>query len=98
MKAVSSGDVDVADERADNERLPRGMIGVRRTLGDVGLQVFGENALLTARMTEQADDLPRGRTILTTSFVWQMWAHRTGRWELDNVRIVGAEALARMGR
>lgn len=98
MQSLASPDFAVVDERADNERLPRGVTGVRRALDEVGLQVFGENALFTARVTERGDDVLRGRTTVTMSFVSQIWARRAGRWELDNIRIVGASALSRMLR
>jgi hypothetical protein len=98
MAAVATADMSVSDERTDNERLPRGLAGVRRTLDDVNMQVFGDNALLTARMTERFDDVVGARMLMASSFVSQMWARRAGRWQLDNVRIVGAATLSRIVR
>lgn len=95
MAAVATADMSISDERTDNERLPRGLAGVRRTLDDVNIQVFGDNALVTARMTERFEDVLAARMLMASSFVSQMWARRADRWQLDNVRIVGAATLNR---
>lgn len=93
MTALSSLQVTVSDERADTDRLPGGLSGVRRTLDDANLQVFGSAAVLTARVTERAEDLAAGRTAQSVSFISQMWTHGAGGWQLNDVRVASKGAV-----
>jgi hypothetical protein len=93
MAAVSSSPVNVSDDRPDKEKLPRGLAGVRRSLEDVNVQVFGPEAMLTAKMTERMDDA--GRMASSVAFVSHMWTQRNGVWQLHDVRIVSAATLSR---
>ena len=95
MVAISGAAVNVADDRTEAERLPRGLAGVRRSLDDVNLQVFGSEAMLTAKMTERMEDVSAGKMSQATSFVSHMWSQRNGTWQLHDVRIVSASALTR---
>ena len=98
MIAVSGAQVTVADERGTSERLPNGLTGVRRSLDDVNLQVFGTDAILTARMTERMEDAGAGKMAQSVSYVSHMWTQRNGSWQLHDVRIVSASALSRVVR
>lgn len=95
MNAVSGVQANVVDDRPERERLPRGSIAVQRSLDDVRLNVFGTDAILTARMTERTEDAAAGRSAQVVSFVSHMWTQRNGVWQLHDVRIVSASALNR---
>jgi hypothetical protein len=93
MAAISGAQVSVTDDRAEKERLPAGLAGVRRSLDESRMQVFGPEAMLTAKMTERVDDATAGR--MAVSFVSLMWSQRNGVWQLHDVRIVSASSLNR---
>ena len=86
-------EANVSDDRADKERLPRGLTGVRRSLDDVKLQMAGSEAMLTARMTERME--ASGQMAQAVSFISHMWTQRNGSWHLHDVRIVSASSLSR---
>jgi hypothetical protein len=98
MAALSSPDVAVTDARAQSERLPEGLTAVQRTVTTPRVQVFGEAAVLTARVTERAEDPAAGRPAESVSFISQTWTLRQGAWQLNEVRIVSAGALDRAFR
>lgn len=98
MAAFSDAQVSVFDERTENERLPQGLAGARRSLEDVNVQVFGESAILTARMTERWENIAVARMATADSFVSQIWTRRAGTWRLSDVRIVSASTLNRTFR
>jgi len=85
----------VSDNRAEKERMPRGLTGVRRSLDEVNFQVAGTEVLFTARMTERMDNPAAGQMAQAVSFVSQMWTQRNGSWQLLDVRIMSASAIAR---
>ena len=91
MKALSTPAVTLSDERKPEERLPAGLSGVRRTLSDATVQVFGSDAILTAKITERSD--VSGRE--SASFISQMWTRRGGVWQVTDVRVVSAASVAR---
>ena len=93
MAAISPA-VDVSDNRAEKERLPRGLTGVRRSLDDVNVQVFGSEAMLTAKMTERMEDAAAGKGAQAVSFISHMWTQRNGVWQLHDVTIVSATLAA----
>src|SRR5688572_15064851 len=93
--ASISPQATVSDNRAEKERLPRGLTGVRRSLDDVNFQVAGSEVLFTARMTERMDNAAAGQMAQAVSFVSQMWTQRNGTWQLLDVRIMSASAIAR---
>jgi hypothetical protein len=93
--AAISAKVSVDDDREDKERLPKGLSGVQRSLDDVKFQTFGQQAMLTAKMTERMDDAAAGQMAEAVSFVSQIWLQRNGTWQLETVRIVSAAGLAR---
>ena len=86
---------NVSDDRASKERLPAGLNGVRRSLEDVSVRVFGSSAMLTARMTERMDNGAAGQMAQAVSFISHMWTQKNGTWQLEEVRIVSASALSR---
>jgi hypothetical protein len=98
MAALSSPDVAVTDARAQSERLPGGLTAVQRTVTTPRVQVFGGAAVLTATVTERADDPAAGRPAESVSFISQTWTFRQGAWQLNEVRIVSASALDRAFR
>ena len=84
---------NVADDRSDKERLPRGMTGIKRSIEDVNLQVVPSGAMLTARMTERMETA--GQMASAVSYISHMWEQqRNGSWQLIDVRIVSASSLS----
>ena len=98
MAAFSDAQLSVSDERTEKERLPQGLAGVRRSLEDVNLQVFGESAIFTAKLTERWENIGVARMATADSFVSQIWTRRAGTWRLADVRIVSASTLNRTFR
>ena len=94
MTAISDK-VNVSDDRADKERLPRGLSGVQRSLEDVTFRVLGSQAMLTARMTERMDNPGGGQMAQAVSYVSHIWTQRGGAWQLYDVRIISASALSK---
>jgi hypothetical protein len=92
MAAYSDSSVSVTDERPQAERAPS-TAGIRRELSDVNIQLFGDSAIFTARITEQA----AGRTP-SEAYVSQIWNRRDGVWRLSDVRIVSRTTLDRVRR
>jgi hypothetical protein len=94
--ASISPQVDVADDRTERERLPRGLPSVRRSLEDVNFRlVSNDTAMLTARMTERMEDAAAGKMAATVSFISHIYTQRNGSWQLFNVRIVSASTLSK---
>ena len=91
MAALATPQLSVLDERPPAERLPPGTIGVRRSLEDVNVRMFGNYAMFAAKMTERAD----GGVPASVAFVSQMWTRRDGAWRLTDVRIASASAVNR---
>ncbi len=90
MATTGSENITVSDERSVAERFPAWQGNVRRDLDQVELELVGDNAILTARMTEQADGGRGGEHI---SRVSQRWQRQNGRWRLADVRIIGEARL-----
>jgi hypothetical protein len=89
MGAIATDNVTVSDERSVTERFPAWQGGVQRDLDEVALELTGDVAVFTARMTEHAD-AAGGQHI---SRVSQFWQRRSGRWYVTNVRIIGEARL-----
>jgi hypothetical protein len=90
MGVFATRDMKVDDERTWNERLPNGL-AARRSLEGVNFQFVGDNAILTARMTEQAS--VRGEPLQYVSYISQMWSREGGLWRLMDVRILSENKL-----
>jgi ketosteroid isomerase-like protein len=88
MSAMATDNVTVSDERSVTERFPAWQGGVQRNLDEVALELTGDVAVFTARMTEHAD--AGGQHI---SRVSQFWQRRGARWYVTNVRIIGEARL-----
>lgn len=83
--------VRLSDQRTADQRLPAGLANVRRTLESTTFQFAGEAAVVTARMTEQADVTAEPRKYV--SWVSQIWRRESGEWHLFDVRLVANAAL-----
>jgi len=90
MASTGAENITVSDERSVSERFPAWQTNVRRDLDQVELELTGDTALLTARMTEHADGGGGGEHV---SRVSQIWMRRNGRWRLADVRIIGEARL-----
>ena len=95
LAVLSAPTIAINDDRTPGERLPPGLRRVTRTLGEPSVQVFGSEALLTAKMIERA---PGDTRPPVESFISQMWSRRAGVWRLTEARIVSAGALQRAFR
>ena len=96
--AMSSSGIEnmtISDERSVTERFPAWQVGVRRDLDQLELELSGDTALLTARMTERNGD---GAAAQHVSRVSQIWVRRSGRWRLADVRIIGEARLNQIVR
>jgi ketosteroid isomerase-like protein len=87
MAVTGTDNITVSDERSVTERFPAWQSNIRRDLDQVELELTGDTALLTARMTEHAE---AGEHV---SRVSQIWLRRNGRWRLADVRIIGEARL-----
>jgi hypothetical protein len=87
MAVTGTDNITVSDERSVTERFPAWQSNIRRDLDQVELELTGDTALLTARMTEHAES---GEHV---SRVSQIWLRRNGRWRLADVRIIGEARL-----
>lgn len=90
MATTGTENITISDERSVTERFPAWQSNVRRDLDQVELELTGDTALLTARMTEQAEGGQGGEHV---SRVSQIWLRRNGRWRLADVRIIGEGRL-----
>jgi len=89
MGTMAADNVTVSDERSVTERFPAWQSGVQRNLDEVALELTGDVAVFTARMTEHAD-AGAGQHV---SRVSQFWQRRGTRWYVTNVRIIGEARL-----
>jgi hypothetical protein len=89
MNAMATENVTVSDERSVTERFPAWQGGVQRSMDEVALELTGDVAVFTARMTEHAD-AGAGQHV---SRVSQFWQRRGTRWYVTNVRIIGEARL-----
>ena len=97
MAAAGIENVTISDERSLTERFPAWQTGIRRDLDQVELELTGDTALLTARMTERNGDT--GATSAQhVSRVSQIWVRRNGRWRVADVRIMGEGRLNQIVR
>ena len=96
--ASISAQVNVADDRSDRERLPRGLTGVQRSLDDVNFSVVTTEAMLTARMTERMENSAAGQMATAVTFIHLMWSQRNGSWQLHSVRMISMSSLSKSVR
>jgi hypothetical protein len=97
MSSSGTENMGISDERSITERFPAWQAGVRRDLDQVELELSGDTALLTARMTERSGDTSASGQ-QHVSRVSQIWVRRAGRWRLADVRIIGEARLNQIVR
>lgn len=83
---------NVTDDRGQGERPQSGMPVMQRVFDEVRVQLVGDNALYTARMTERVQTVNASSQYV--SLVSQVWMRRAGTWRLMDVRLVSAGRLA----
>jgi hypothetical protein len=93
ISVLSVSEVAIEDGRGPDERLPSGLDRIVRMLDEPNVQVFGSEALLTAKMIERpTGGGSRGEVV---SFISQMWTRREGGWRLTQARLASAAGLQR---
>jgi len=91
IDALGSPTLVINDERRPNQRFPFGL-EVTRAFENEELQLSGDNATFTARMTERAT------TGAFVSRISQTWVRRMGEWHLQEARLVPESATPAPGR
>jgi hypothetical protein len=91
MASLSTGDLQLADERRADERFPATM-DVSRTLDKVSVQIAADTAVLTAVMTE------RGAGAQRVSPISVVWVLSGGQWRARQVRLVSEARLNQIFR
>ena len=89
--AAIAPQANVSDGRNEKERMPRGLVGVKRSLEDVKMVIVGPAATLTARVTERMEDA--GQMASRVSLISNIWEQRNGTWHLIDVRIVSPSGI-----
>lgn len=92
MLSLSTGDLQLADERRADERFPATM-DVSRTLDKVSVQIAADTAVLTAVMTERGDT--GTQRVSPISLVWVLSG---GQWRARQVRLVSEARLNQIFR
>lgn len=96
MGIAAAENINITDERSVAERFPATQTSVRRDLDQVELELTGDTALLTARMTERGDGAAAATPYV--SRISQIWVRRGGQWRLADVRIIGEARLSQIVR
>jgi hypothetical protein len=96
MSVAAAENINITDERSVAERFPAAVNSVRRDLDQVELELTGDTALLTARMTERGDASAAAAPYI--SRISQIWVRRSGQWRLADVRIIGEARLSQIVR
>ncbi len=91
MAAVDAPSLSISDERRPEQRFPFGL-EVSRAFEDEQLQLAGDSATFSARMTERA------ATGALVSHVSQTWVRRLGEWKLQQARIAFESQLPATAR
>ncbi|MGH9349435.1 MAG: RodZ domain-containing protein [Vicinamibacterales bacterium] len=84
MAEVTTEDFSLTDQRG--QRLPTTMPDVDRSMQQVRIEVAGDGAVLSARLTERA--VIDGQVRQYVSLVSGVWIRRDGRWRLMGMRFV----------
>ena len=91
--AAIAPQANVSDSRNEKERMPRGLVGVKRSLEDVKIVPAGPAATLTARVTERMEGA--GEMASRVSLISNIWEQqRDGSWQLIDVRIVSPSGIS----
>lgn len=86
MRSIATSDFAMVDERGDGQRLPATMRGVDRGLQEVRIEVAGDAAVISARLTERAN--VDGQVREYVSLVSGVWVRADGSWRLMGVRFM----------
>jgi hypothetical protein len=86
MRSVATPDFAMVDERADGQRLPATTRAVERGLQQVRIEVAGDAAVISARLTERAN--VNGQMREYVSLVSGVWVRADGSWRLMGVRFI----------
>lgn len=92
MAALSTENLQLADERRADERFPSGA-DVNRSLDRVSVQIAADTAVLTAVMTERGDAGAQ-----RVSPISQVWILSGGQWRVKQVRLVSEARLNQIFR
>jgi hypothetical protein len=92
MAALSTENLQLADERRAEERFPAGA-DVNRSLDRVSVQIAADTAVLTAVMTERGDAGAQ-----RVSPISQVWILSGGQWRVKQVRLVSEARLNQIFR
>jgi hypothetical protein len=92
MAALSTENLQLADERRSEERFPAG-VEVNRSLDRVSVQIAADTAVLTAVMTERGDAGAQ-----RVSPISQVWILSGGQWRVKQVRLVSEARLNQIFR
>jgi hypothetical protein len=86
MRSIATSDFAMVDERGDGQRLPATTRGVDRGLQQVRIEVAGDAAVISARLTERATI--NGQVREYVSLVSGVWVRADGSWRLMGVRFM----------
>jgi hypothetical protein len=92
MAQVATDDFSIADQRG--ERLPTTMTEVERSMQQVRIEVAGDGAVLSARLTERA--VVGGKPRQYVSLVSGVWIRKDGQWRLMGMRFVDPASVSPM--
>jgi len=92
MAALSTDNLQLADERRADERFPSS-VDVNRSLDRVSVQIAADTAVLTAVMTEKGDAGAQ-----RVSPISQVWVLSAGQWRVRQVRLVSEARLNQIFR
>jgi cell division septum initiation protein DivIVA len=86
MRTIATPDFAMVDERGDGQRLPATTRAVDRGLQQVRIEVAGDAAVISARLTERAN--VNGQLREYVSLVSGVWVRADGSWRLMGVRFM----------
>jgi hypothetical protein len=86
MRSIATPDFAMVDERGDGQRLPATARAVERGLQEVRIEVAGDAAVISARLTERTN--VNGQVREYVSLVSGVWVRSDGNWRLMGVRFI----------
>jgi ketosteroid isomerase-like protein len=86
MQTIATPDFAMVDERGDGQRLPATLRAVERGLQQVRIEIAGDAAVISARLTERATVDGQQREYV--SLVSGVWVRADGGWRLMGVRFM----------
>jgi hypothetical protein len=94
MNDIATSDFSIVDDRPEGQRFPATMRGVDRGLQQVRIEVAGESAVMSARLTERGQ--LNGQVQEHVALVSAAWVRADGRWRLMGVRFADPGQDARL--